>query len=110
MDTDSTLHMREEVYGPAIAMRRASRGLSRETHKACLLFDGFKGNDSTSGEPRRNCSTSQLEANSSAHMQPRDAVHAQFRCLTDLYEDVAFGFNDDPFARQARASVQLFND
>ena len=106
MDTDSTIRMWNKVIGPAIAKRRALLNLSKDD-KACLIFDGFRGNDSDQGRERRqlfekehNCATDQLEAHSSAHMQPCDAVHAHFRCLCDHYEDVAFGFNDNPLTRQ----------
>ena len=103
MDTDSSIEMWENVYGPAIACRRTE--LEKPDARACLIFDGFRGNDSGAGHERReqfeeshNAGTSQLEANSSAHPQPCDAVHGHFRLLTDNYEDVAFGFNDDLLA------------
>ena len=105
MDADCTIEIWEKCYGPALAARRKSLGMTR-ANKACFVYDGFTGNEASASKRRRemlmeehNVTTSQLEAHASARMQPCDAVHGFWRATTDLYEDVAFGFNDDPLAR-----------
>ena len=107
MDGESTLRMWQECYTHALSHRRHSLGLTRE-HKACLLYDGFGGNEAMApGLTKRrdmwlsenNCTTAMLQARSSASSQPCDASHAYWRRLTDHYEDLVFGFDQDPCKR-----------
>ena len=73
--------------------------------KGALVFDGFTGNSSCVNaglETRRkiftdtnNIVTFQFVAKSTADMQPCDAIHAYWRRLTDVYEQVSCGFSND---------------
>ncbi len=75
MDTDNTITMWEEVYGPALAARRNVLFMTRQDERGLFIYDGFTGNEGAAAKERRrqceelrNVATQQLEANSSAHM------------------------------------------
>lgn len=78
---------------------------STSKDKGALVFDGFTGNSSNVNpglELRRdmfmstnNITTFQFVAKSTADMQPCDAIHAYWRRLTDVYEQVSCGFSND---------------
>ena len=108
MDAGLTCDMWEQCLGPALIQRREQLKMPRETHKGCFVFDAFTGNSSqASGFAMRrqsfllqhNLTIAQIPPNTSAVLQPADGGHAYWRRLTDVYEDVAFGFSLNPLAR-----------
>ena len=110
----STVDRWSKALTPALSQRRKKLGLSRENAKGCLLYDGFTGNEA--GDPglivernlwleQNNMTTAQLIAHSTAEAQPCDAGNAYWRALTDVYEDVAAGFDQDPVNRASLEDI-----
>ena len=92
----------------ALRLQRARLGLSAG-QRAMILTDGFTGNAATKhGEGARrarwsesvNCGFCPTPPGGwSAHGQPCDAVHANYRPLMDAYEDICLGFDTNPLKR-----------
>jgi hypothetical protein len=112
-----TVQCWEEAYGPALALRRLRYKLCPIKDRAAFLYDAFTGNESGGGGlPARrsvfltthNVATKMINLRSTSELQPCDKIHNQWKYATDHYEDVAFGFSDNPLERAKLE--ELFSD
>ena len=113
MDATSTLRMWQDCLTFAFALKRKQLGVSKEV-TGMILYDAFGGNHCKDPAHARrrfnwlqanNIVPMELEARSTADMQPCDFANAHFRKLTDCYEDVAFGFDLNPLKRQKLSTI-----
>lgn len=88
------------LWASGVSEHRESAASSSDLHENVITRSGQHESHSDSAPPlaEREDEAFQFPPHATAVMQPCDHFHGHLRAVYTIYEDVAFGSNDDPFA------------